>query len=452
MYIGLRRGHAGKRLGDDMRKDPADFRYSSALLWFSLIAGLLLAAILLESSCLVILYVYDTLKGNDTSMFAREHILTRAFASKPAGPVPGKNFLGHLRSVHPRGWEQFLIADGLLGWHLAPNVSVFYGYPPNTTEDLIVTDANGFVSDVDDPPIALQKSVNSYRVFVLGGSTVMGQASQWPSLNIVGMLRKAVRERGLTGPDGKNVEFINGGVDGYTSTQEYLYFVSDLLRFKPDLVIVYDGWNDIDLNEFGVPPFRTGGEIKITQRAQQSYSITGSLHLLASNLKYSLTEGNLKIGMIELPWRAIGKLTGPIVLFPPGNIDPRSIEYYRNNHQAFLRLADDQLSVALFLQPLVGVDDRESSNEEKASWWHSDPQFDERLRARILFYEGARRVLVDLKAKTRDNNHTCIADLSRSVSGVAESIYADEGHLLPKGNQIVAGHILEKLLSCGLLQ
>jgi lysophospholipase L1-like esterase len=436
------------------RKDPADFRYSSALLWFSLIAGLLLAAILLESSCLAILYVYDTLKGKDTSVFAREHILTRAFASKPAGPVPGKNFLGPLRSVHPRGWKQFLIADGLLGWHLPPNISIFYGHFPNTTEELIVTDANGFVSDVDDPPVALQKSVNSYRVFVLGGSTVMGQASQRPSFNIVGMLRKTARERGLTGPDGKNVEFINGGVDGYTSTQEYLYFVSDLLRFKPDLVIVYDGWNDININEIGLPPFRTAGERRITQRAEQSYSITGSAHLLASNLKYSLTEGDLKIGMIELPWRAIGKLTvnptdaRPII---PRSLDPRSIEYYRNNHQAFLRLADDELSVALFLQPLVGVDDRESSNEEKASWWHSRPQFDERLRQRILFYEGARRVLEGLKAKTRDNNHICIADLSRSVSGVAETIYADGGHLLPKGNQIVAGHILDELVSCGLL-
>jgi hypothetical protein len=59
------------------------------------------------------------------------------------------------------------------------------------------------------------------------------------------MLRKAAQERGLTGPKGQRIEFINAGVAGYNSVQEYLYFASDLLRFKPDLVVAYDGWNDI---------------------------------------------------------------------------------------------------------------------------------------------------------------------------------------------------------------
>jgi hypothetical protein len=422
-------------------------RYSNTFLWISLTCSLLLASILLESVCLVTLYVYDGLRGKDNYWFTREHILTKAFASIPASPVPGKRFIGRLE-FGTRAWAQFLIGDGLLGWHLPPNISAYYN------EDLIVTDKNGLISEVDDPPIAIEKSISSYRVIVLGGSTVRGQAAPRPALNIVGMLGKGVRQRGLTGPNGKQVEFINGGVDGYTSTQEYLYFVSDLLRFNPDLVIVYDGWNDVDMiKDFGLAPLRTEGERRITERAEQSISIGGSAHLLAANLKYSLTEGDLKVAMIELPWRVFRKITlgsdpGPSII----PFDPRSIEYYRNNHLAFLRLADDKLSIAVFLQPVVGVDDRELSNEEKASQWHRSPRFGDLMRKRRSFYEGTRRVLASLKDRYHDKNHICIADLSHSVQGVTESIYTDTGHLMPKGNEVVAAHILNELVSCGLLQ
>jgi hypothetical protein len=45
-----------------------------------------------------------------------------------------------------------------------------------------------------------------------------------------------------------------------------------------------------------------------------------------------------------------------------------------------------------------------------------------------------------------------VADLSHSLSGVSEAVYADSGHLLPKGNEIVASHMLDQLVLCGLLR
>jgi hypothetical protein len=122
---------------------------------------------------------------------------------------------------------------------------------------------------------------------------------------------------------------------------------------------------------------------------------------------------------------------------------------YSRNRRAFLALADDQLSVALFLQPLVGTDDRTLSAEEKASWWY--PRLDGLLENRIPFYEHARHILEDLKERGHSNGHQCIADLSHSLKGVPEAVYADSGHLLPKGNEVVAAHILDQLVLCGIL-
>jgi hypothetical protein len=133
------------------------------------------------------------------------------------------------------------------------------------------------------------------------------------------------------------------------------------------------------------------------------------------------------------------------------------IEYYRINHRAFLALADDQLSVALFLQPLIGVDDRPLSAEEKASWWYPKldieiDYWDVLLENRIVFYEHARRILAELKAEDYSSGHHCIGDLSHSLNGVSEAVYADTGHLLPKGNEIVAARMLDQLVMCGLLR
>jgi hypothetical protein len=120
------------------------------------------------------------------------------------------------------------------------------------------------------------------------------------------------------------------------------------------------------------------------------------------------------------------------------------------NRRAFLALADDKMSVALFLQPVVGTDDRTLSAEEKASSWY--PKLDEALGNRVPFYEHARHILADLKARDQGNGHHCIADLSHSLKGVSEPVYADTGHLLPKGNEVVAAHILDQLVLCGLLR
>jgi hypothetical protein len=168
--------------------------------------------------------------------------------------------------------------------------------------------------------------------------------------------------------------------------------------------------------------------------------------------------------MVELPWRAVRSL---LFYFSgnqsssPGTVlssfaaidDPRNMEYYRINHRAFSALADDQLSVALFLQPLVGTDDRALSDEEKQSRWYSSwySNRTEVLQKRIPFYNDARSFLADLKGRDHGSGHLCISDLSHSFRGVSEPVYADNGHLLPKGNEIVAKHMLDELISCGFI-
>jgi len=309
---------------------------------------------------------------------------------------------------------------------------------------------------VDDPPVAAQKPASVYRVIVLGGSTVMGDGSPRPSQNIVGMLRTVVRDQQITAADGRQVELINAGVDGYNSAQEYLYFVSRLIRLEPDLVVVYDGWNDsyvwTDSSIMTkLSPFRTKTHEEGTRRIKASYAVSGSFIQALDNLKSALTEGHFRLAMMELPSRLLPKAKSDDE--DPddrsGTYDPRIVDYYRENHRAFAALAHDRLAVAIFLQPLVGTDDRALSDEERAAWWYSEFRWE--MGNRAPFYRDARGVLAELKEKNRGNRQVCVADLSQSLRTVKETVYADTGHLFPNGNKIVASRILDELASCGFV-
>jgi hypothetical protein len=269
------------------------------------------------------------------------------------------------------------------------------------------------------------------------------------------MLRRAVHDQKITAADGRHVEFINAGVDGYNSAQEYLYFVSDLARYRPDLVIVYDGWNDSFMWTDGsiasnMSPFRTGAQRENTRRIKASYSLSGSFLLASAGLSSSLTQGRFRLGLFELPWRLFQDPASRTEIDGRSEkYDPRLVEYYRETHRAFLALADNQLAVAVFLQPLVGVDGRPLSKEEKASWWYDEFKWERSNRT--AFYKDARRVVAELKQTDRGRRQTCIADVSDSLKDATEPVYADTGHLFPAGNKIVASRILDELASCGLM-
>ena len=428
-------------------------RYSSSFLWGASIVFLVGCMISVELICLGALYFIDTFRGRDTSHFALQYLVTRPFASQP-NPAPGKRFLGNLDS-YDLFWGKIYTPDSLLGWRMAPNIAAWQG----DEVYLYITDSNGFISSLDDPPISATKPQDVYRIIVLGGSTVMGQGARFPSDNLVGMLRKIAAERKVTGPEGQRVEFVNAGVGGYQSGQEYLYLASDLLRFHPDLVIVYDGWNDSVyqnrlLTKYWVSSaLRTEQHREMSRRVADSFSVGGSLRLFLRNAGNALRSHHSgRLAAVELlervtlriwPFRsrAVGAKKRAEIRF-----DPRSIQLYGQNLKSMLALGHDgDFRVALFLQPLAGVDGKTFSDKEKAARWF--PRVNSEMRYRGPFYQAARTMLVGLNEVHR-KPAACIADLSRVFAGTGETVYADTGHLLPRGNEIVAQRMIDELISC----
>jgi lysophospholipase L1-like esterase len=86
--------------------------------------------------------------------------------------------------------------------------------------------------------LSKNKPKTEYRVFVLGGSTVF---NGYPlSHSIPGLIEDLFKQDGFS-----NVKVYNFGVVGFVSGQELALLTHTLVDYHPDLVIVYDGGNDV---------------------------------------------------------------------------------------------------------------------------------------------------------------------------------------------------------------
>ena len=85
---------------------------------------------------------------------------------------------------------------------------------------------------------------NTYRILMVGGSTVFGAGATSDESTIPGYLQQFLNEIN----SGFNFEVINAGIQGADSNTEYNLMEQKLVMFYPDLIIVYDGWNDLRAN------------------------------------------------------------------------------------------------------------------------------------------------------------------------------------------------------------
>ncbi len=85
---------------------------------------------------------------------------------------------------------------------------------------------------------------------------------------------------------------INAGVGGYQSSQEYLYLISDLVSYQPDLVISYSGavdviraWKAYDYDHRIMDNIRTFRHDIDSRYLRQSFTLLLPVAMFMSNAK-----------------------------------------------------------------------------------------------------------------------------------------------------------------------
>lgn len=91
------------------------------------------------------------------------------------------------------------------------------------------------------PSVALERTPGVLRVMAIGGSTTFDSQVSRDSLAWPARLAEELRARR---PD-RPVEVINAGVSGYTVLDHILWNQTELRRYRPHVVILYHGHNDL---------------------------------------------------------------------------------------------------------------------------------------------------------------------------------------------------------------
>ena len=79
-----------------------------------------------------------------------------------------------------------------------------------------------------------------YRIFLLGGSTMFGIISTSDKTTIQGYLQEKLNKISFS----KNIKVVNAGIEGSISIDELYYLKNTILNYNPNLIVMYDGFNE----------------------------------------------------------------------------------------------------------------------------------------------------------------------------------------------------------------
>jgi len=111
---------------------------------------------------------------------------------------------------------------------------------PNQSTGSITINTLGFRGD----EFFTIKPPDTYRIFMVGGSTMFGAGATSDETTIPGYLQHLLSEKDFE----FDIEIINSGIQGADSNTELNIIKQKLVTLSPDLIIIYDGWNDLRAN------------------------------------------------------------------------------------------------------------------------------------------------------------------------------------------------------------
>ena len=307
--------------------------------------------------------------------------------------------------------------------------------------------------------VSRTKPANTYRIFLMGGSTAYGTGGLWPHLQRDFAVLKnsetidAYLERILAEAlPGKKVEVINAAVTSTWTHHHLSYLNQTILGYDPDMVLFLDGYNDFfhvnpDHDQFGSYLYTTQasgilGEPTVGalaranawwlyRRSALAFVTLRSLRTLKLVVTAPFVERNRQPMNVD---RALANLE---------QVFPRSALSMQRRMALILR--DAGVVPVFMLQPMLILErDRKPMPEMEQrlfafnveSYLPNYEQFIHRAVAMVNARETA--MATELGAQ--------FIDLTGIYGGVEEQIYTDYVHLTPRGNELLARHVAERLM------
>jgi hypothetical protein len=279
---------------------------------------------------------------------------------------------------------------------------------PNQNLNTISINSHGFRG----PEISQDKSGGEYRVIMVGGSTTFGVGATNDASTIPALLEDKLQDK-----FGPKIQVINAGVIAARSAEEVFYVKNDLIKFKPDLIIVFDGYNDafnINLSEYDANSIYDSAD-------DDSLTVSGMIKkyfkfLALPNVIYQYTHDSMQISYLT------------------EDVKKQNTAAWINRWNEICQLEyTDGFKLLVTLQPMIGTSDRKLPPIEEG-------MFKQHKTQKTLEF------LNDL-GSSLDQLQCGSADLRHSFDGINKQVFVSPVHTGDFANEIIAEKLYEKTLS-----
>lgn len=275
---------------------------------------------------------------------------------------------------------------------------------PNQHFETLNINSHGFRG----PEIKTPKPDNTFRIFLVGGSTAMSQGSPSDEISKTGFMQVMFDNEDLN----VDVEVINGATGGHRSLDENWVVKNKILQLEPDLIIFFDGGNDVRyryLDTVVKSPEEKKQENPLKFKSYPFYRTPFVVYRIIINPTSEQPLTDQHISQIPINWK--------------------------NNISEICEIGKkENFQVIVALQPLNGAGNKTKTTDEARNAPENDP-----------FIEKALKLYPNMKKRLTELDSICdkTADLTNVFDHIDEAIYWDGLHVNAKGHEIVAKKLFE---------
>jgi len=300
-------------------------------------------------------------------------------------------------------WEKSGICESWLNlvWGFDKESDVYMPEPDQHLKTVNIN-AEGFRG----PEIIKSKSEGTYRIFMVGASTTASLRATSDQVTIPGYLQ------GFFDSNNQNIEVINAGIPGILSTQELQLIQKKIINFNPDLIIVYDGANDVN-EPYGYKPGK-------------------------ESLRTIFSDGlNRYLPFWETPpiiYHIIVDKPETKLEFDDTDVNEK-VSLWRNNIENICKLGkESKFETLIILQPILGSGDKKLTEYEER-------EFERHDHSKVVpaFQKFANEL------DYLENNCSRVEDFRNTFDNVENTVFFDNAHVGIESNKIIAEKIFRIL-------
>ncbi|PIS14390.1 hypothetical protein COT64_02890 [Candidatus Shapirobacteria bacterium CG09_land_8_20_14_0_10_39_12] len=309
--------------------------------------------------------------------------------------------------------------DPNFGWRLKANYQNIRFSPDTKTEENLIINSKGFRGKEFNK----EKKADVNRIITMGDSVTFGitpEVCPYPS-QLQEIFNKKYPNK---------VEIINAGVEGYSSEYVLKRLKYDILQYKPDIVTVYVGWNDL----YAVNPQSPLNSKKMAKLAE----FLNKFYIYKAGRKVIFLWIKPKLDHLITLSNAINADAAIYDKFEPEN--------YKNNLKEIIKVCrENNIKVILINLTSILSDNMSQEDIKKVHYPYFTSDIEKLKTLQTIYNQAIEQVAQE--------NNTPQIDLNSAINKISNkgALFFDTMHPYCEGQKIIAETIFNDLISQKLL-